>query len=299
MGKGDKIMKASTVIIIILAVIAVGVTVLWFTANSAKMQVTKQNDSIQTAFESALNTITEIQASLDSIDVRMEGKLLTKEEMPQTDEAGRMQMFDKIKTIRVKLEADRKRISDLEKKLARSNTQIKGLETLVANLKASLEEKEKMVAELSGQIGLYADSLSMERVHSKVALFQKEQIITKKDSLIDMQSKDLNTIYYAYGTRKELVEKGIIKRLGGFLGIGRVSVVQKAEPEKYFTWDLQDTNLMAFPVTTKGYTILTKQDETSFNVEQKILEGDKAENLMEVTNPELFRQNKYLVIELR
>jgi hypothetical protein len=72
-------MKASTLISIILAVLAVAFSVLWFTTNISKSKLQQQHDSLQTSFESATNTINEIQANLDSIEVGISGQLFTKE----------------------------------------------------------------------------------------------------------------------------------------------------------------------------------------------------------------------------
>jgi len=61
-------MKTSTILTIILAVLAIVMGILWFNATSAKQKIAAQNDSIKASFENATNTINEIQSSLDSIE---------------------------------------------------------------------------------------------------------------------------------------------------------------------------------------------------------------------------------------
>jgi len=286
-------MKATGIISIVLAVIAILLAVLWFTTNSDKTSLARQNDSIRTAFETALSTISDIQANIDSIDIGLSGKIVSAEETPQTDADRRSQLIVRLRNIKYVIESDKKRIATLEKQMKNSNLKIKGLENLVANLKTSLAEKELLLAEFTDKIGVLEDSLATERKQSQETIALKETQITEKQSIIEAKDKDLNTIFYALGTRKELLAKNIIVRKGGFLGIGRISVVQKAEPEIYDSIDLMEVDRIIFPATKNGYNILTNQSPSSYSVE-------KAEDtyILQISNKELFRKHKFLVIEL-
>jgi hypothetical protein len=286
-------MKPLTIICIVLAVAVILVAVLWLNTNTQKSKLSMQKDSINAAFEMATNTISEIQANLDSIDSGLTGQLLASGETPKQNADTRSQIITRLKDIRTRIAADKKRIAVLEKQMAKSNVKIKGLEDIVANLKKSLTEKEQIVNELSAQIGLYADSLSTERKISKETIALKEALIAEKLTLLENKDKDLNTIYYAIGTRKELIEDGIIKRKGGFLGIGRTSVIQKTELEKYATIDLREFESLTFPATKRGYSVLTNQNAASYTVEKA---GDS--HIMLITDKGLFRKYKILVIEL-
>lgn len=287
-------MKISTVISIILAVAAIALGVLWFTANSAKLKLTQQNDSIKTSFENATSTINEIQASLDSIESGISGQLLSGREMPLNAADRRSQIITSIRNMKLQIEADKKRISDLEKRLAGSQHRVKGLEDLVTKLKASIAEKERIVAELSGKLGVAEETLITERKLSAEEIAKREMTIAEKQTTIEAQEKDLNTIFYAFGTRKELLEKQIITREGGLLGIGKVSTIQKnTELDKYKTFDLSEVDGISFPATKRGYSILSNQSAASYKVEKA---GDSY--ILKVINKELFRKYKLLVIEI-
>jgi uncharacterized coiled-coil protein SlyX len=286
-------MKTIHIIAIILVVFLLLLGVLLFTTNSAKVKLAQENTSMRNAFELATRTIADIQAGLDSIDTGSAAKLLSKDEIPQVSTDSRALLINRIRDIRLKLEADRKRIADLEKQMANSSLKTKGLNDMIANLKANLAEKEKLVTELSSQIGLYADSLATERMAAKQTIAQKETQIMEKQGIIETQEHDLNTIYYAFGTRKKLMEQNFITRKGGVLGIGRVSVVKKNEPEKYESFDLLETDQLTFPATKNGYSILTNQSPSSYAVEKS-----GSSNVLKVTDKELFRKYKFLVIEI-
>lgn len=287
-------MKLLHILLIVLAVAAILVTVLWLNSNAAKVNLAKQNDSIRTAFEMATATISDIQTNLDSIDSGISAQLLASGETPQANGDTRTQIITRIKDIKNRIAIDKKRIASLEKQLANSNVKVKGLDDIVANLKKSLEEKEKVIQDLSAQIGLYADSLSTERKVFRDTVVRKDEIITEKQTIIENLAKDINTIYYAAGTRKDLVQEGIIKRTGGFLGIGRMSVVQKPDLAKYDTFDLQQFDNITFPATKGGYSILTNQSAESYTIEKS---GETF--ILKITNKELFRKQKFLVIEIR
>lgn len=286
-------MKTSTILTIILAVLAIVMGILWFNATSAKQKIAAQNDSIKASFENATNTINEIQSSLDSIE-SFSGMLFSGNETPVNTADRRSQIISGIRNMKMEIAADKKRIAQLENQLANSQHRIKGLEDLIAKLKASVSDKEKILAELSGRLGVMEETLITERQQSAYEIAKRDTTIASKQATIDVQEKDLNTIYYIYGTRKELLEKKIISREGGVLGIGKVSTVQRnAELAKYKAFDLREANGIAFPATKKGYSILTPQNPSSYKVEKT---GDSY--FLTVTNKDLFRQSKLLVIEL-
>lgn len=287
-------MKTHHIIIIILAILAAVLAILWLSTNSTQVQLKGQNDSIRTAFEEAIGTINDIQANLDSIEVGMSGKLLSAEEVPLSGLMGRAQLVGRLHNIRLMIQADKKRIADLEKQLANSNYKIKGIETLVAGLRTSLEEKETLLKEFETNIFALRDTLATERVRAKEAIAEKEVEIAEQQKIIEIVTQESNTIYYIVGTRKELIEKKIIEREGGFLGIGRVSVVQvNADLNEFDSFNLLETDSITFPITKKGYDILTAQNSASYTVE-------KAEDsyLLKVTDKEQFSKNKLLVIEI-
>jgi hypothetical protein len=287
-------MKVSTVISIILAVAALGLGVLYFTANNAKTKLAEQNDSIKTSFENATSTINEIQANLDSIQSGISGQLFSGTEMPYASADRRTQIISTIRNMKLQIESDKKRISMLESQLSKSQHKVKGLEDLVAKLKSSIANKEKIVAELSGRLGVLEETLVTERQQSAYELAMRDTTIASNATTIASQAKDLNTIYYYFGTRQELIDKKIITREGGLLGIGKVSTLQRnTELDKYRSFDLREVDGITFPATKKGYSLLTNQSAASYKVEK--VGGN---NVLKVTNKELFRKYKLLVIEI-
>jgi hypothetical protein len=127
-----------------------------------------------------------------------------------------------------------------------------------------------------------------------MAIAEREQTIAEREQALKDAERAANTIYYVVGTRKQLMDQGIVDRKGGILGIGRVTTVNRQlATEKFTEINLQDTLEISFKATNKGYSILSNHVATTYKVEK---EDD--EYVLTVTDKENFRKQKFLVIEL-
>lgn len=289
-------MKATTAIIVaVLAILTIVFAVLWINANGKSKDIMKSNEELKKLYETSTSTINEIQSSLESLEQDLSGQLFTQKEIPGTSpEERRNRIISSIANMRDQIEADKKKIATLEKQLATSKSQLKGVQEIVNKLKASISEKEQIMDELQQRLGILNETLETERRTSAEEIQKREMKITEKEQQITQQSIEANTIYYVYGTRKELMSKGIMDRKGGLLGIGKVSTVKQDIPIEQFTsMNLLETQQISFPATKKGYSILTNHPATSYKVEK---EGDQ--NILTILDATSFRKQKFVVIEL-
>jgi len=289
-------MKATSAIIVaILAILTIVFAVLWINANGKSKDIMKSNEELKKLYETSTSTINEIQSSLESLEQDLSGQLFTQKEIPGTSpEERRTKIISSIANMRDQIEADKKKIATLEKQLATSKSQLKGVQEIVNKLKASISEKEQIMDELQQRLGILNETLETERRTSAEEIQKREMTITEKEQQITQQSIEANTIYYVYGTRKELMSKGIMDRKGGLLGIGKVSTVKQNIPvEQFTTLNLLENQQITFPATKKGYSILTNHPATSYKVEK---EGDQ--NILTILDATSFRKQKFVVIEL-
>ena len=289
-------MKATSAIIVaILAILTIVFAVLWINANGKSKDIMKSNEELKKLYETSTSTINEIQSSLESLEQDLSGQLFTQKEIPGTSpEERRTKIISSIANMRDQIEADKKKIATLEKQLATSKSQLKGVQEIVNKLKASISEKEQIMDELQQRLGILNETLETERRTSAEEIQKREMTITEKEQQITQQSIDANTIYYVYGTRKELMSKGIMDRKGGLLGIGKVSTIKQNIPvEQFTTINLLENQQITFPATKKGYSILTNHPATSYKVEK---EGDQ--NILTILDATSFRKQKFVVIEL-
>jgi len=289
-------MKVSNAIILaILVILTVLFGVLWMGSNGKNKALITSNAELKELYENSTATIGEIQSSLESLDKDLSGQLFTNKEIPGTTPADRRsQIITSISNMRNQIETDKKKIAALEKQLASNRNQLKGVQEIVEKLKASISDKEKIMDELQKRLGILNETLEEERRLSQAEILKRDQTIGDKQQEITQQSIEANTIYYIYGTRKELMNKGIMDRKGGLLGIGKVSTVtHNIETDKFTQMNLLDTQQITFPVSKKGYSILSNHVATTYKVEK--IEGN---NVLTVTDPPNFRKQKFLVIEL-
>lgn len=289
-------MKATSAIIVaILAILTIVFAVLWINANGKSKDIMKNNEELKKLYETSTSTINEIQSSLESLEQDLSGQLFTQKEIPGTSpEERRTKIISSIANMRDQIEADKKKIATLEKQLATSKSQLKGVQEIVNKLKTSISEKEQIMDELQQRLGILNETLETERRTSAEEIQKREMTITEKEQQITQQSIEANTIYYVYGTRKELMSKGIMDRKGGLLGIGKVSTVKQNIPvEQFTTINLLENQQITFPATKKGYSILTNHPATSYKVEK---EGDQ--NILTILDATSFRKQKFVVIEL-
>ena len=168
------------------------------------------------------------------------------------------------------------------------------MQSTVDRLKKSLAEKERIVAELERRVIAINDTLTTERKIAQAEITKRENMLQEKETELTKLNIDSNTIYYAIGTRKQLLDSGIITRKGGILGIGKVSVLKDVNLTKFSHFNLLETQEITFPVTRRGYSVLSNHIAASYEVRK---EGDQY--VLRVTDPEQFKKQKVLVIELK
>jgi len=180
------------------------------------------------------------------------------------------------------LKENRKRIADLEARARASRLKIASLDTLIANLKQTLLEREQSIAMLE---------VKVQGLEASVA--EHARGIARRDSVIDMQTERMNTVYYVVGTRDELQKKGIIVDEGGFLWglLGSTTVLASGvDSTEFMSIDRSRDQIIRVAGTIDE--IIPRRKESFFAMAQQ---DDKHANLT-ITDPGRFWQDKYLVI---
>ncbi len=282
-------MKATSwIIVAVLAILAIIFGVMWSNASSKTKGLEKSNADLQQLYDTSTATISEIQSSLDTFDKELMGTIGTASEIPGATPV------ERLANARAKIDEYKKLISNLESKLAASKGQLSSIQGIVDKLKRSVADKEKIVAELEGRVANLSSTLDSERQTAQTEINLRESRIKEKEGIITNQNIESNRLYYVVGTRKQLLDSGIIDRKGGILGIGKVSTVRDADLAKYTEFNLLDTQEVSFPVTKKGYSILSNHVAASYDISKG---GDQY--VLRVTDADSFRKQKILVVELK
>ncbi len=179
-----------------------------------------------------------------------------------------------IEELKRKLKKSSGRVSELEKMLKNLEEQIIAKDAEIANLKAKLEQMNLKIVILKTNI----DSLNKENA-------QKQDIIAQK-------TEELNTAFYAIGTKKELMENQIITKEGGFVGIGKIEKLREDFNKEYFT-KIDLSQLSEIPINANKAKILTTHPTGSYKLEKS---SKKIDKIVILDKKQFWSVSKYLVI---
>ena len=121
-----------------------------------------------------------------------------------------------IQSINELMEKNKNQISELQKKLKKSNFKIDEFEKTIARLEQSISEKDAEIVALNEK--LVALNYQVEGLNHSVdslnsdSKAKADQIVAKDDAMSE--------VYYAVGTKKELASNGVLTKEGAFSGGG-------------------------------------------------------------------------------
>jgi hypothetical protein len=173
----------------------------------------------------------------------------------------------------------------VEMKLKQSNESNNELADLGENLSKQLNEKDSEITAMQGTLAKTNASLTILTKQFNDSI----NIINQERAQIGLMTTASNTVYYIFGTEKELKAKGIIKEEGGAVGLGRVPVLkQDMNSSGFTTTDL--TTLHEIPLTGSFVKMVTLHPEKAYKLTHS--SPDK----IIITDPQDFwSKSKYMV----
>lgn len=234
-----------------------------------------------------LGDFNDIQENLNRIK-EMEGIISLKTSNPsEMQDSAKEQINEDINMIYELLLKNKQTIEEMKRKLSKSDKKMKELERLIDNLQKQIEEKD-------AEINALKEQLSKLNIHIEILVTQVDSLSQEnkvKDNEIAAKTDEINTVFYVFGTKKELIEKEVLTKEGGFIGIGKIEKLRQDFNKDYFTKaDL--TQLNTITLAAKKARIITTHPSDSY----KISGNEKADKL-EITDAKKFwGASKYLVI---
>ncbi len=207
-------------------------------------------------------------------------------------------IIDDINLMNKMLEESSKRIDELEKKLKNSGFELRSFRKKIVKLNKTIDEQNEQIAILKTEIE--KRDVMLAELNGKVSEMETEiakqsDTIQAREKVIEEKINELNKAYMAYGTYKELKEKGLLTKDGGFMWIGRNSTIREDFDQEYFTeLNIQDTKTI--PLHAKKAHIVSEHPNNSYT----LVEEDGMVAYLKIDNPEEFwRISKYAVIEVK
>ena len=266
-----------------------------------------QKDSLLTEVLETTQFVTDVNAELAKAKSLAVAKTTSDPGVPgaRKDREDRKAALERVQAVIAKLNESEAKLSETEARakqsrarnarlLAQIETYKKTIEDLRAtaeqqksDYEAQLADKNVQIATLAGRV----DTLSTE----KTQLEGDKAALT--DTVVNLTAYK-NTVYYAVGTKDELMKKGIVTKEGSkFLVFGgtRLEPARNLDPQSFTAIDKTQSTSIPLPRTDKKYKIVSRQSPTY--LASGVSKDGKITGSVEIAQPEEFwSASKYLIL---
>lgn len=237
------------------------------------------------ALQEFIASFNEIQENLNAI--KEKEKIVSKASSNGDVKSKEDQIKEDIQSIYDLMNKNKDRIGSLSKKLKDSKLKMSGMEKMIENLQNTINQKDEEINDLKNKIEGLNIELSTLNTNYK-SLDNNYKNVSAESAA---KTEALNTAFYAIGTSKELKEKNVISKSGGFVGLGKTTKISDEFNKEYFT-KINIEQTTSINLGAKKVKILTSHPKSSYK-----LVGEKPIEKIEITNPkEFWSASKYLVI---
>jgi DNA repair exonuclease SbcCD ATPase subunit len=181
---------------------------------------------------------------------------------------------DKIAELENKLKNSSLQSANLQKTLNNLRTELDQKTTALVTLNEELERKNKQIGQLSEDI----NALSKDVQNLRTQTDAQQETITQ-------QQKEINTVYYCFGTSKELKRQKILED-------GNLSANFNRD---YFIKVLDFNKLQTIPLKAKKGKLVSKHPEGSY----EFAKDENKQTVLKILDPKNFWSlTKYLVVQV-
>ena len=234
-----------------------------------------------------LLTLNEIEANLAEIRTREKLISAKTEQGKELSKPTREQINTDIRMINELMQENKNKIAELNRKLKSSNLKIAEFQNMVANTNTQLAERDTEIIALKDQltnlnfsVALLNDTISRIRDDNRSL---SQTIVEKTDAL--------NVAHFIVGERKDLIEKEILNKSGGFLGMGRTQKVAGDVNMEQFT-EVDIRSFKSIPLGVKKATLITTHPAGSY----EFVEADKKVQEIIIKDPIKFWQKSRILV---
>ncbi|MDE7154396.1 MAG: hypothetical protein K2O00_08165 [Muribaculaceae bacterium] len=235
-----------------------------------------------------MNDISEDMMQIKS----MENLLANTSNLSGESVSRRDRIREDMKTIQAALQDRRQRLEELEAKLKSSNNSNALAQRTIETLKQQIAMQEETINGLRDELAkanIVIVSLNdkVDSLNTQVTVAQAE--IKQQEQVNNDLTTEMNTVYYAIGTTKELKSSGLMKD-GGFL---RSAKINPADFDANLFIRGDKRTLRTIPLYSKKAKVMTAQPESSYSIEE--VNGEKVLNIINPT--QFWNQSPYLVVK--
>ena len=197
------------------------------------------------------------------------------------------QVLENLDFIKNSLIDNRQQIAGLKKQLVKSKLMTKDLTKMIERLNSKIEQHTKVIFDLREELA--QKNVRIQELDQVVTALHEnvkglEENVSEREVQLSSQEKQMNKVWYAFGTRKELKAHEVFTRNG---------LLEEGFDNNYLLEaDLRDLTKIA--LYSKKAKILTNHPASSY-----VLEKVNEYLVLKITNPKKFWEiSRYLVIEV-
>ncbi|MFO8234052.1 MAG: hypothetical protein R6U04_01420 [Bacteroidales bacterium] len=285
-------------------IITVAIGLLLLTSYGCKKkeieELQQKNEELTQQVENKDSRINELENYLDKVHKNLQS-------MIESQKLGDLTGLEKVADgkLRERLEKANELVQESKEKKEAFEQEISGTRYQANKYKKEADKLQKELQENEDSLKVVTEDLEKRMKEIKKMTAQ----IADQDSTIDKLTEEnnayldslnektriLNTAYVAVGEEKELENKNIIKKEGGFLGfLGQTKVLDpnynKSDLE---TFNIEEENSITIETKKRKAQMVTPHPKNSYTIKE---EGDE-KIILEINDPEQFwRAGKQLVI---
>lgn len=225
-----------------------------------KDSIQKVKDQTEAEMNQYLSTIADVQSQIKSIK-EVEMGIISDGTTEGVSSESKAKISQDLQTISEYIQNSKNKIEKLENDLASAKQSAASFKGIVAGLKRDLQERTKEIENLKAQ--LEEKDIKIKELDDALA-----SVNSMKDSLsavsdqqaaaIKAQDKELNTVWYIIGTKKDLKNKGL--KEGDLKNININKSIFTSVDKREFT---------GLELGSKKAKIYTSHPESSYSLEQK------------------------------
>jgi len=196
-------------------------------------------------------------------------------------------VVENLELLKTTLTDNRKQISALQKQLSKSRSTTRDLKKMIERLNLRIEEHTQLITTLREQLA--QRDVRIQELDQLVTVLNSDLEDLQEDATVNelrlaSQEKQLNKVWYVFGTRRELKEQQIYTRNG---------LLEEGFNKGYFL-EADTRQLKEISLYSKKAKLLTNHPASSYALEKV---NDFL--VLKITNPNKFWEiSRYLVIEV-
>jgi hypothetical protein len=264
---------------------------------AAMMQVQMANSSKDSLENEMVKVMDEINKNLDMIRDKqgIVANTPAAENISKKEE-----ILHNIALINALIEDNKSKIDELTSQAKKLGKQNSAMSKLAKQTKLRIEKQEQEIAELKEQLAQAEFKIADLNTKLDEAQMANEVLTSEKTLLTETNTqldKDLNKAYFTYGTYKELKEKNIVEKKGGFLGVGKKEALASAFTKNRASFtEIDVREAKTIPIQGKKPKLVTHHPDGSYSWQV----NENGFSSLNITKPEEFwSTSKFLVVEIK